>query len=231
MGLFGKKPPPPPPEPLDELLEFGRTHAVEIAVGTLAGLVILRFLSWFVGFVFYSLSDEAKLKKKIAEAEARRRRYRAQITQYTFRALKSIAMADGVFHAEERRGLIACAKALAVKCPDLDALEPITPEALAKSALGKEPEKCAHLLTLMCHFSLVDGEEHPDEFKMVERFAKAFEVEPKTLADLRARTMRVHDSCETALKKSRRPELARQSSAILLANQEFFAILNKLCHR
>ena len=170
-------------------------------VGTLVlAVACVRLVSWFVGFVFGDGSDA--VDKKLAVADARRRRYRAQIISLTFRALKSIAMADGHFHESERDCLASCAKALAVKCPNLDEIPTITPRALAKSLVGQEPEKCALIITLMCHFSLIDGEEHPDEFKLVEKFAQEFDVERKTLcarhAPHRSRPLQYFAGCSRA---------------------------------
>ena len=180
MGVFSRPPPPPPPTLEEKIFEFATENATPVGIAStlVVAVIFWRFASWFATFVF---STQSTVDKKLAEADARRRKYRAQIINLTFRALKSIAMADGEFVESEREAIILCSKTLHVKCPDLDAIPPITPRALATSALGQEPEKVALVLTLMCHFSLIDGEEHPSEFKLVEKFAREFGVEHRVL--------------------------------------------------
>ena len=169
LGLFSSErpPPPPPPTPVQELFELLRTSPIALVVTIVLGAALAKLLTRFSHFILNS--PEAEVDRKLAQADARRRKYRAQITNLTFRALKSIAMADGIFHASERSCLEESARQLSVKCPDLDSLAPISPRALAKSVLGQEPEKCALLLSLLSHFSLIDGEQHPEEFKLVVR--------------------------------------------------------------
>ena len=193
------------------------------------GLLIISFMKGF--FVFVFTEAEADIDKKLAEADARRRKFRQQIINLTFRSLKTVAMADGTFHESERRCMEACARHLCVKCPNLDELKTIKPATLAKSVIAFEAEKVAHLLTLMTHLSLIDGEEHPEEFACVEKFATAFSVESETLKDLRAGVMKNHQTCEAALKKSDRPELASSGSAVLLCSRDFNDALTQLCHR
>ena len=111
--LFGSPPPPPPPPPApaEQLLALIQTQPLALAVTIAIASMLTVFVIWFSGYVL----REEEVDAKLAAAEARRRKYRAQITNLTFRALKSLAMADGVFHPSERLCLEACAKSLAVR--------------------------------------------------------------------------------------------------------------------
>ena len=181
LGLFSaRSPPPPAPTPVQELFELLLSSPVALVVTIIIGASLAKFLTRFTGFVLNS--KEAEVDRKLAEADARRRKYRHEITSLTFRALKSVAMADGVFHPTERSCLEESARQLSVKCPDLDSLVPISPRALSKSVLGQEPEKCALLLSLLSHFSLIDGEAHPEEFKLVVRAPPTTVTRPLSLS-------------------------------------------------
>jgi uncharacterized tellurite resistance protein B-like protein len=167
-----------------------------------------------------------------------RRAYRTEVVVLTFRALKSVALADGVFHKKEKELLEACTEALTVRCPDIDEVEMISPDELAASVIADEPEKQAHILTLMVHMALVDGEEHPSEFALVKQFAAAFGVEDKTLEDLRNRISADHGLSKKQLNgteglslRTNGPMLARAESAVVLGSRGFFPVLTALCHR
>ena len=55
--------------------------------------------------------------ERLLAAEKRRRAFRKNIVDITFRAMKSVAVADGVFHPKERELLAAVAESLTVVCP------------------------------------------------------------------------------------------------------------------
>jgi len=230
MGfLFGRPPPPPPPPPTQQelLLELVQDNPTASIVTGLS-LLVLVFMS---GLFRSSTPKPTALDIKVAEADARRRRFRQQITQLTFRALKAVAVADGVFHDNERHCLELCASSLSVRCPDFDELKPISPTALSKSLLGQDPIMCAKVLALMCHFAEVDGNAHPEEIKVVQTFADAFEIEPAVLADLRQSVAKAQRKAKDALSRSTRPELAKDGAAILRTSGDFFETLQSMCHR
>ena len=105
-------------------------------------IVLLVVAYRFLAYAQYLMSAEAAIDRKLALADFRRRKYRTEITTLTFRALKSIAMADGVFHDSERRCLEASARQLAVKCPNLDTLRVISPAALSERRRDPNPRPC-----------------------------------------------------------------------------------------
>ena len=144
--------------------------------------------------------------------------------------LKTIALADGVFHESERALLEYATKALTVSCPDIDDVPTITPEALAASVVGDDPRKQVQLLMLMVHMALCDGEEHPQEFELVKQFAEAFGVEPQQLESLRALVQKLHKASEAVL-ETEKPALARNNSAVVLASADFLPLMLSLCHR
>ena len=49
--------------------------------------------------------------------------------------------------------------------------------------------------------------------------------------ELRASVLMNHERCLEALRKSRRPDLSRKSSAILIYSDDFYNTLLRLCHR
>jgi len=176
-------------------------------------------------------SGPSELDAKLAKAESKRRKYRATITTLTFRALKAVAIADGDFHETERTCLVLCARTLAVECPDLEALEPISADDLADSVLADEPEKVALLLTLLVHYALVDGDAHPKEYKVVEDYAAAFGVEKHNLNDLRKTVVKDHEKAMQAIKKNASAEAAKRGEVVLFSSGDFMSTLTKLCHR
>ena len=93
---------------------------------------------------------------------------------YGMRAMKTIALTDGDFDPTERALMEAAQKLFGVEI-DIDALDPITPRELA--AAITDPK----LRWQLCHglivMSLADGEASDDEWKQVEAFAGALEVE------------------------------------------------------
>jgi len=180
--------------------------------------------------VWFLVSPSDEDDSKLARAEAKRRSYRTEIIRLTFRALKAVAVADGIFHESERELLEACEDVLTVSCPDLEELEPISPQDLAGSIIAREPEKVATLLQLMVHVSLVDGEEHPTEFQAVQRFGVAFGVSLHVLNELRLKVMEDHKASQEELHKSQ-AALAGNPAAKVVGSAGFYALLASLCHR
>ena len=177
------------------------------AGATLAGVVI----------AYYLFREEAEMEydvdEKVKYAEARRRAYRQQVVNLVFRAMKSVALADGVFHEVERSLLRHCEDVLTVKCPELDAIATITPEELASHPIfAEDPKKQAFLLMVLVHLALVDGDEHPAEFALVQRFADAFGAEPSVLQGLRSQILQEHVASKEVLGE-RHPALIRRKSS------------------
>ena len=248
MGLldFFKPPPPPPPPPPVSMLSSAYEAVVASASEQPVALAVVVVLTLPLGikmfsallsfadeffFIFRKEVGSRPVVKRLTEVERKRRSYRREIATLTFRALKSIAMADGVFHDEEHELLKLSQDVLTVKIGDLDQLALISPEELARSQIGKEPEKKARLLALMVHVALVDGDEHPQEIELVAKYAAAFGIEPETLKELRNTVMEHHATNKDKLSHSELPALAENCSAILFASPEFNSLLMSLCHR
>ncbi len=105
-----------------------------------------------------------------------------ELVPYGLRAMKMVALANGVFDYRER-GLLDTAQELFGTSHDLDALPPITPEALASHI--EEPSLRRQIVRGMVVLSLIDGEASPAEARLIERFAAALEVESQDLAVVR----------------------------------------------
>ena len=203
-------PPPPPPPPPPLVIMTDPPLEAQLVIVVMLGIVAFGFYVFWYGWRM-GLDDD------LAPAEAKRRAYRAEIIRLTFGALKGIAMADGEFHPKERELLEACTKVLHVRCPPIDEVPALSPEELAGSILAQEAEKQAHLLMLMVHVALVDGDEHPAEFELVERHAAAFGVEESHLQALR-RSVRAHYEATVSDLSKTAPQLARSSTAVVLSS-------------
>ena len=105
-----------------------------------------------------------------------------EVLPFGLRALKSVAMADGVF-GEQERHLLDTAQAFFGAHHDLDALAPIEPDELARHVV--DPSMRRQLVRGMVVASLADGEASPAESALVERFAKALDVRSDDLGALR----------------------------------------------
>lgn len=104
------------------------------------------------------------------------------ILPYGLRAMKSIAIVDGVFHETERE-LIATAQQFFGADHDIDALAPITPDELAEHLT--DPQLRRQIVRGMVVLSLIDGEASPAEAALVESYAQALGVESPDLTALR----------------------------------------------
>lgn len=93
-------------------------------------------------------------------------------------AMKTVALANGVFDEAEQALLESVAKALRYE-GDLGAIEAVGPEAAA--AAIDDPKWRERLVQALILVSLIDGEPSEDEAKAVDAFAKALGVdEPRT---------------------------------------------------
>jgi hypothetical protein len=95
------------------------------------------------------------------------------------RALKTVAMAGGVF-AEAERALLQVAAGLYGVDEDLDALRPISPLDLAQSITAYEDR--LRLLQASMVMALADGEATAEEWKVLTEMRAALEVEEARMA-------------------------------------------------
>ncbi len=100
---------------------------------------------------------------------------------YGMRAMKTVALADGEFNPTERALMDAAQELFGVEI-DVDSLEPITPEELAKEIT--DPRLRWQLCHGMIVMSLADGEANDDEWKSVDAFTSALEVESEDFETL-----------------------------------------------
>jgi tellurite resistance protein len=105
-----------------------------------------------------------------------------EIVPYGLRALKMIACADGAF-SDTERSLLATVQSIFGTAVDLDSLSPIEPEELARHIV--EPAHRRQFVRGMIVLSIIDGEASPAEAALVERFARALEIDSKDLVALR----------------------------------------------
>lgn len=105
-----------------------------------------------------------------------------EVVPYGLRALKMIACADGAFEAAER-SLLSTVQSIFGTDVDVDALTPIEPEELARHLV--EPAHRRQFVRGMVVLSIIDGEASPKEAELVERFARALEIESEDLVALR----------------------------------------------
>ena len=117
MRLPWTKPPPPPAAP-PTWLEYA-TVVVEQNVAAPFEAVVLAImlgLCLCIAAVVLMPSRDPVMDRVLA-AEKRRRAFRKNIIDMTFRAMKTVAAADGVFHPKERSLLVDVAESLTVVCP------------------------------------------------------------------------------------------------------------------
>ena len=104
------------------------------------------------------------------------------LVPYGLRAMKMIAAADGDF-GESERNLLTTAQKLFGTSLDVDRLEPIEPEELARHIT--DPSLRRQFVRGMVVMSLIDGEASAAEATVVERFSAALGIESKDLLALR----------------------------------------------
>jgi tellurite resistance protein len=104
------------------------------------------------------------------------------LVPFGLRAMKMVAAADGDF-ADTERNLLGTVQQVFGTEVDIDALAPIEPDELARNLT--DPALRRQIVRGMIVLSLIDGEASPAEAALVERFARALEIESKDLLALR----------------------------------------------
>ncbi len=104
------------------------------------------------------------------------------LVPFGLRAMKMVASADGVF-AEPERHLLSTVQSVFGTDVEIDALAPIEPEELAQRIT--DPALRQQFVRGMVVLSLIDGEASPEEAAVVERFARALEIESADIGALR----------------------------------------------
>ena len=238
---WAKPPPPPPPPPKatmwGELVSWWGSAipeaTPEVFWPAVSNLVLALFFVLVGALYFFWPAGEGDSPKLLA-AEAKRRAFRRKVIDLTFRAMKTVAAADGVFHPKERELLQSVADSLTVRCPDLDSCPTVEAAELAEHVTDRTMR--LRMLVLMVHVALVDGSEDASEYTVVKRFASAFEVSEELLDELRGAVSVQHSITKSNLtrKTMMMPgpgTLARSPSAVLLASSDFNVVLESLCHR
>lgn len=105
-----------------------------------------------------------------------------EVVPYGLRALKMIACSDGTF-GDAERSLLSTVQSIFGTEVDVDSLAPIEPEELARHLV--DPAHRRQFVRGMVVLSIIDGEASPAESALVERFARALEIESKDLVALR----------------------------------------------
>jgi tellurite resistance protein len=105
-----------------------------------------------------------------------------EIVPYGLRAMKMIATADGSFSDAERQ-LLATAQRVYGTDIDVDALEPIEPEELAR-VLPDEAHR-RQIVRGMVVLSLIDGEASEKEAEIVSRFARVLQIHSRDIDTLK----------------------------------------------
>ena len=105
-----------------------------------------------------------------------------EIVACGMRAMKMIALADGVFSDAERQLLMTAQQVYGTEV-DIDALEPIEPEELLR-VLPDEAHR-RQIVRGMVVLSLIDGEASQEEAALVSRFARALEIHGRDIDALK----------------------------------------------
>ena len=100
---------------------------------------------------------------------------------YGMRAMKTVALVDGDFDPTERALMEAAQELFGVKV-DIDSLELITPEELAREIT--DPQLRWQLCHGMIVMAVADGEAKNDEWKVVNDFARALDIESEDFETL-----------------------------------------------
>jgi len=98
------------------------------------------------------------------------------------RAMKTVALADGVFHDLERSLLMSMQRHVLKTDLDLDALEPISPEELA--AAVPDGDFRQRMVRAMVMVALIDSDASSEEEAVVDGFARAFKVDRAPVREL-----------------------------------------------
>lgn len=98
------------------------------------------------------------------------------------RAMKTIAMADGVLNESEQHMLASVQRVIGTTY-DIEGLDPITPRELAQALPDLQLRK--QLVQGLIVVSLIDGKPNEQEAALVEQFAQALEVNTLEVKNLR----------------------------------------------
>src|SRR5690242_18593415 len=98
------------------------------------------------------------------------------------RAMKTIALADGVLDDAERQ-MLASVQTILGTNHVVEDLEPITPAQLASALVDRQIRH--QLVQGLIVISLIDGKANAQETEAVEQFARALEVDAPEVRDLR----------------------------------------------
>lgn len=102
--------------------------------------------------------------------------------QWGLRAMKTVALADGVLDASEVHLMEAIQRVFGT-AHALDGLDPITPTELARAL--PDPQIRRQLINGLIVMSLIDQQASPKEAELLEQFAAALEVTAPEVRDLR----------------------------------------------
>jgi uncharacterized tellurite resistance protein B-like protein len=98
------------------------------------------------------------------------------------RAMKTVALADGVLNDAEEKMLAAVQTIVGTNHP-VEALKPVAPHELASAITDAQIRQ--QLIQGMIVVSLIDGTTNERETEVIERFAEAFDVDAPEVRDLR----------------------------------------------
>jgi uncharacterized tellurite resistance protein B-like protein len=103
---------------------------------------------------------------------------------YAIRAMKTVAVADGELHPQERRMIELALELFELDVElDIDALDPITPEELAEGLTGADVR--AKFIQRLVVLTTLDGEVTAAEVELVERYAAALGVDERAVKNIR----------------------------------------------
>ncbi|MEM7770211.1 MAG: Mo-dependent nitrogenase C-terminal domain-containing protein [Cyanobacteria bacterium P01_E01_bin.6] len=100
------------------------------------------------------------------------------------RGLSTIAWADGHFDPDERAMIVSLTQDEIAPNANIDSLEVISPEDLAKT-LGAESDLAENFLRTAVMVAIADGVYSPSEDEILQRFCTALGHKPEVLASLR----------------------------------------------
>ena len=137
------------------------------------------------------------------------------------RALKAVAMANGVFDEKERSLLEVAARLYGIDDEDLEALRPISPLDLAQTITGYEDR--LRLLQACMVMALADGEATQDEWQLLTELRKDLEVEEAQMRAFEKLASGRRDlACAEAARRAASPNLVRQPESGLRRVLHYF---------
>ncbi|HSF69672.1 MAG TPA: hypothetical protein VLA47_04775 [Nitrospira sp.] len=106
----------------------------------------------------------------------------AEQAHWGLRAMKTVALADGILDDAERQ-MLASVQTILGTHHAVDSLQTVTPEELASALTNRQIRH--QLIQGLIVVSLIDGKADARETEAVERFARALEVDAPEVQDLR----------------------------------------------